>query len=180
MTSVLEQQTNIEQVVSSKLTTIEGLAEQGSQRLLTLNQAAEGSATCTSEAVVLNQQILCQLAEDVRHVKYQLTNSPPRGALDPTRELPVILEDALGFQLTVPMDWIDTWDVSLFSLKYSKSSHSLYARVPSDLFSPRASTNSFSYGSKNSERAKSWSRPDYSPSKIMLLAWMLTEASQYP
>lgn len=113
MTCVLDQQTKMEQVLSSKLTEIEDLAQQHSQRLLTLNQHAEATATCTSEAVVLNQQVLCQLAEDVRHVKYQMSNPPPRGALDPTRELPVILEDVLGFQLPIPMDWIDGWVVSI-------------------------------------------------------------------
>lgn len=123
MTCVLEQQTKMEQVVSSKLTTIEGLAQQHSQRLLTLNQHAEASATCTSEAVALNQQILCQLAEDVRHVKYQMSNPTPRGALDPTRELPVILEDALGFQLTIPMDWINGWGVSIPTLTQRVTIH---------------------------------------------------------
>lgn len=54
MTCVLDQQTKMEQVLSSKLTAIEDLAQQHSQRLLTLNQHAEATATCTSEAVVLN------------------------------------------------------------------------------------------------------------------------------
>lgn len=119
MTCVLDQQTKMEQVLSSKLTAIEDLAQQHYQRLLTLNQHADATATCTSEAVVLNQQVLCQLAEDVRHVKYQISNPPPEGALEPTRELPVMLEDALGFQPKIPMDWT----VSISTLRQRSSIH---------------------------------------------------------
>jgi len=177
MTCVLEQQTKMEQVVSSKLATIEGLAQQHSQSLLTLNQRAEASAICTSDAVVLNQQILCQLAEDVRHVKYQMSNPPPPGTLDPTKELPVILEDAFGVQVPIAMDWIRDWIVSIYTLT-ARGKHSPQHKSVPDIFWVRTSTQCSNGGSKRRGRAKSWSSAVNSPSKIILLVSTLTEPSQ--
>ncbi|KAK1829516.1 hypothetical protein QBC39DRAFT_356297 [Podospora conica] len=122
MTHALEQQNKMERVMSSKLTTMGNLGQEHSQRLLTLDRRVESSAIRTSEAVGLTNKRLAQLVEDVQHVKYQMSNPLPQPALDPSKDFPVILEDALGYQLTVPMDWIDTWDglYKLLQLRFEK------------------------------------------------------------
>jgi hypothetical protein len=89
------------------------LGQQQSQRLLTLDERVDASASQASQAVELNNALLRQLVEDVQYVRYQISNPPPRNALDPTKDLDVVLEDALGYRLEVPMDWIDNWDVRI-------------------------------------------------------------------
>jgi hypothetical protein len=103
----------MEETVSSQLTAIEDLGQQSSQRLLMLNERVDSSATNTSEAVGLTNHMLHQVLEDIQHVKYHMSNPAPQITLDPTKELPIVLEDALGCHLTVPMDWIENWDVRM-------------------------------------------------------------------
>lgn len=112
VTCAVEQQTEI---ASSQRATMEGLARQHSQLRLEVDQRDEALVLCISEPVVLNQPVLCRLAEEVRHRMYQMSNPPPRAALDPTMDLPFLLEDALGVLLTVHINCIkDGWVVSTY------------------------------------------------------------------
>jgi hypothetical protein len=113
MDNVLAIQDQTEKVVTTHFTKLEALGQQQSQRLLTLDEKVETSSSQTAEAADLTNRLLRRLVEDVQHVKYQMSNPPPPTALDPTKELPVVLEDALGYQLVVPMDWIGSWEVRI-------------------------------------------------------------------
>jgi hypothetical protein len=71
-------------------------------------------------SVVEIKETLAQIARVV--VSFQVSSSASMfsRSLDPTRELPVILEDALGRRLTIPAKWIEclTWRVSLPYLEH--------------------------------------------------------------
>jgi hypothetical protein len=71
-------------------------------------------------SVVEIKETLAQIAGVV--VSFQLSSSASMfsRSLDPTRELPVILEDALGRRLTIPAEWIERleWRVSLPYLEH--------------------------------------------------------------
>lgn len=61
--------------------------------------------------------ILTQVSHNVAHLQITLSSLASMRSLDPTKELPVILEDALGRQLPIPAQWIDSleWEVSKLS-----------------------------------------------------------------
>jgi len=63
-------------------------------------------------AVVEIKELLAQVANVV--VSFQASSSTLLRFMDPTKELPVIVEDALGRQLTIPPGWIEflQWNVS--------------------------------------------------------------------
>jgi hypothetical protein len=68
------------------------------------------------DAINLVKDILVDLAEKVAHLQVMVSNSIYIRSLDPTKDLPVILEDSLGFCLKLPEDWIENWDVSASEL----------------------------------------------------------------
>jgi hypothetical protein len=69
-------------------------------------------------SVVEIKETLAHIARAV--VSFQASSSASMllRPLDPTRDLPVIMEDALGRQLTIPAEWIERleWRVSLPTL----------------------------------------------------------------
>ncbi|KAK0631300.1 hypothetical protein B0T14DRAFT_1158 [Immersiella caudata] len=119
---VLETQGQVEKTVTTQFTKLEGLSQQQSQQLLALDEKVNTANSKSSSAVDLTNSLLRRLVEDVQHVKYQMSNPLPPNALDPTKELPILLEDALGYQLVVPMDWVDSWEgfYQLLRLRFQK------------------------------------------------------------
>ena len=85
----------------------EGLKAQdrSGQSLLTTARNAFG-------AIIQVKGMLTDLAEKVIQLQVVLSNSIYVRGLDPTTNLPITLEDALGTYLTLPEDWIDDWEVS--------------------------------------------------------------------
>ncbi len=57
--------------------------------------------------------ILVDLAEKVIHLQVMVSNATYTRGPDPTKELPIILEDTLGSCLTLPEDWIHDWEVRI-------------------------------------------------------------------
>lgn len=57
--------------------------------------------------------LLVQVSQNVVNLHAVATNPSVGVALDPTRELPVMLEDALGRHMPIPAVWLDTiqWEV---------------------------------------------------------------------
>ncbi|KAK0647092.1 hypothetical protein B0T16DRAFT_414687 [Cercophora newfieldiana] len=109
---VLEQQDQAQKTMVAHATALEKLSQQQHQQLSTLDERVELSVGQNSQAINLANDLLRKLVEDVQHVRYHMSNPPPPGALDPTKNLPVLLEDPLGYCLTVPMEWIKSWEVS--------------------------------------------------------------------
>lgn len=103
--------------MSTQKTVIEKLTEERCEQLTTLAETADKSTEQTFQAFSISSNLLHKLVEDVQHVKYQMWNLPPIGALDPTKDLPVMLEDSLGHILAVPMDWIKTWEVGHLTIQ---------------------------------------------------------------
>lgn len=60
------------------------------------------------------KKLLAQVSQNVIDLQVVASNSICIRPLDPTRGVPVILEDALGRSLEIPAQWIDTleWEVS--------------------------------------------------------------------
>lgn len=58
--------------------------------------------------------MLAQVSQNVVNLQAVATSSNIGVSLDPTRDMPVMIEDALGNQLPIPTIWLDTiqWDVS--------------------------------------------------------------------
>jgi hypothetical protein len=59
------------------------------------------------------KQLLLQVSQTVINLQFIASNSIYLRSLDPTRDQPVILEDALGNELPIPAPWLDTleWEV---------------------------------------------------------------------
>jgi len=55
---------------------------------------------------------LDRITDEVCALRHLTLNPAPSRSLDPTRELPVILEDAMGTQRQLPMDCIHNWEAS--------------------------------------------------------------------
>lgn len=57
--------------------------------------------------------MLVQVSQNVVNLHAVATNPSAGMVLDPTREMPVMLEDALGRQMPIPAVWLDTiqWEV---------------------------------------------------------------------
>ncbi len=66
-------------------------------------------------AVVEIKETLAQVANVVLSAQFLASTSTFLRFMDPTTELPIIVEDALGRSLPIPVEWIDCleWNVSL-------------------------------------------------------------------
>ncbi len=62
-------------------------------------------------AIVQVQWMLGNVADRVVRLHDMLASSTYMRGLDPTKNLPVVFEDALGFQRELPMDWLEDWEV---------------------------------------------------------------------
>ena len=61
------------------------------------------------------KSLMIQLSQNVINLQIIASNPIFLRSLDPTKELPVVLEDALGRHLMIPPEWIDAldWEVRL-------------------------------------------------------------------
>ncbi|KAK5652393.1 hypothetical protein OQA88_10585 [Cercophora sp. LCS_1] len=107
---VLEKQDEVQTSVTAQSAALEDLVQQQSQKLEALNKQVVTSFKQISKAAGFINDMLAKIWKDVRHVRHEMSNPPLPRPLDPTKEFPVILEDPLGFHLTVPMGWIKSWE----------------------------------------------------------------------
>ena len=111
MLELLKKQCDTANIQVDELRTVKGqlVAHSGSIRevLTAVNQSLA--------SVVEIKQSLAQIATFVINLQVSASASMFLRFLDPTRELPVIVEDALGRQLTIPPEWIECleWSVSV-------------------------------------------------------------------
>ncbi len=91
-------------------------AEQNSHRILSV-------ARDMLRGIVEVKDLLLSVSQTVTHSQITSSNGIFMRFLDPTKELPVVLEDALGRSLPIPAQWIDTldWSVSCPAYKLHKS-----------------------------------------------------------
>ncbi|KAI0005667.1 hypothetical protein F4779DRAFT_597903 [Xylariaceae sp. FL0662B] len=94
------------QAVGNRLITHEKTHEKGNWEIL------QTAKRCFS-AVLEVKEILIKVSNNVANLQVLASNSMFLHPLDPTKGLPVILEDALGNILPIPMEWVDSldWDV---------------------------------------------------------------------
>lgn len=80
-----------------------------------------GSIKTGFATVVEVKQLLVQVAQNVATIQAVLLNPTISRSLDPTKELPAILQDTLGRVVTIPPEWIDkmTWNASNFVCLHS-------------------------------------------------------------
>ncbi len=83
-----------------------GVTEQNSCTILTL-------ARDTLRGMLAVKSLLDSISEGVANLQIAASNAAAIRSLDPTKGLPVVLEDALGRPLEIPAQWIDTleWNV---------------------------------------------------------------------
>ena len=62
--------------------------------------------------VITVKNMLVIVIEHVLQLQQMLSNASFMRSLDPTKGLPIILEDSLGFNNEIPVEWLDDWDVS--------------------------------------------------------------------
>ncbi|RSL90954.1 hypothetical protein CEP51_000518 [Fusarium floridanum] len=77
------------------------------------NRDILGLAKDTFSSILEVKALLVQISQTVINLQVMATNSMFLRPLDPTKELPVILEDALGNELPIPAQWLDSleWEV---------------------------------------------------------------------
>lgn len=102
------------------------------------NQARSGSQALTSiqrtlGAIIEVKAMVSQLTQSVLDLQVSISNVFFLRTLDPTRELPVILEDALGRNIPIPAEWLDSldWDAlqALFECHFKdKKGYSMIQR----------------------------------------------------
>ncbi|RMJ17157.1 hypothetical protein CDV36_003176 [Fusarium kuroshium] len=77
------------------------------------NRDILGLAKDTFSGILEVKALLVQISQTVINLQVMASNSMFLRPLDPTKELPVILEDALGNELPIPAQWLDSleWEV---------------------------------------------------------------------
>jgi hypothetical protein len=80
-----------------------GVQEASDDVLLALAKSALGSFDQVKGA-------LLGIGSTVGYVQVMVSNTMYLRSLDPTKELPVNLEDALGHTLPLPKEWLEDWD----------------------------------------------------------------------
>ncbi|RYO92152.1 hypothetical protein DL762_001810 [Monosporascus cannonballus] len=63
----------------------------------------------TSAAILEIKEMIGRMSRDVINLQYLASNSMFFQSLDPTRDMPVVFEDALGNVINIPMAWIHDW-----------------------------------------------------------------------
>ncbi|RSL55315.1 hypothetical protein CEP53_007124 [Fusarium sp. AF-6] len=119
-----------------------GASEEQVQKLNEVNQQlvkqdrSSHSILCVAgdalNAIVEVKDLLVQVSQDVINVQVVFDSMCFR-SLDPTKELPAIIEDALGRQITFQPDWIDTlnWEAldALLSCRFrGQNGHDMVMR----------------------------------------------------
>lgn len=74
-----------------------------------------GLAKATFCGILEVKALLVQISQTVINLQVMASRSIYLRPLDPTKELPVVLEDALGNELPLPAEWLDSleWEVSI-------------------------------------------------------------------
>lgn len=62
------------------------------------------------------KDMLAVVAQNIVRLQFQASDTMHFKALDPTKGMPIMLEDPLGFVLEIPLDCVHDWDVSLLTL----------------------------------------------------------------
>ncbi|RSL41160.1 hypothetical protein CEP53_012924 [Fusarium sp. AF-6] len=77
------------------------------------NRDILGLAKDTFSGILEVKTLLVQISQTVINLQVMASHSTFLRPLDPTKELPVILEDALGNELPIPAQWLDSleWEV---------------------------------------------------------------------
>ncbi|KAL6364619.1 hypothetical protein LRP88_02022 [Fusarium phalaenopsidis] len=96
--------------------------EDVSQQLVTQEKSSRdilGLAKDTFYGMLEVKALLIQISQTVVNLQIMASHSMFLRPLDPTKELPVILEDALGNELPIPAQWLDSleWEVLYGLLK---------------------------------------------------------------
>lgn len=114
--------------------------DQVSQQLVKHDTSSRNILTVAGEtlgAILQVKDLLVQVSRDAINLQV-IFNSMYLRSMDPTVELPAIIEDALGRRIPIPPQWIDSldWDVSARSLAgFCKpgipDAHADNARLPS-------------------------------------------------
>lgn len=70
-------------------------------------------ASDTLQCILEIKQLIVSMSQTITQRQISASNSNCIRTLDPTKELPVMLEDALGRHLEIPAQWLDTlqWNV---------------------------------------------------------------------
>lgn len=89
-----------------------------SQQLVTQEKSSRDIlrlAKDTIYSILEVKALLIQISQTVINLQAMASNSMFLRPLDPTKELPVILEDALGNELPIPAQWLDSleWEVRM-------------------------------------------------------------------
>lgn len=90
--------------------------EETKQQLVQQNQASWSMFSVAKDAlsgILEVKTLLVQVSQNVVNLHAVATNASVSRALDPTFDMPVMLEDALGRQMPIPSAWLETiqWDV---------------------------------------------------------------------
>ncbi|KAL6411861.1 hypothetical protein AUP68_04240 [Ilyonectria robusta] len=74
-----------------------------------------GLAKATFCGILEAKALLVEISQTVINLQVMASHSTFLRPLDPTKELPVVLEDALGNELPIPAQWLDSleWEVSM-------------------------------------------------------------------
>ena len=84
-------------------------------RLSGQEQASIGVLSITRDthmALLQTKEMLGQVCQVVAYLQSVVMMQPLVRTLDPTRDMPVLFEDALGNVIPIPMPWIHNWSVS--------------------------------------------------------------------
>ncbi|RYP69338.1 hypothetical protein DL771_006148 [Monosporascus sp. 5C6A] len=76
----------------------------------------------TSNAIIQVKEMLVDVAEKVAYLHIMVSNAIYIRGLDPTKDLPIILEDALGISLPLPENWLEDWEdlIMLLQIRFKK------------------------------------------------------------
>ncbi|KAK3349545.1 hypothetical protein B0T25DRAFT_482206 [Lasiosphaeria hispida] len=83
-------------------------------KTLDTHGASLGSILCMTRSALHGifqvKGMLVDLAENVVNLQVLVSNPTYLRPLDPTKDLPITLEDAFGYRLTLPEEWINDWE----------------------------------------------------------------------
>lgn len=62
-------------------------------------------------SIIELKQMMMQVVEALAQLQIWASSHMSIRGLDPTAGLPIILEDALGYILPIPLEWVEDWEV---------------------------------------------------------------------
>ena len=100
--TLLQQQASDVKAISQK-------SHEHERLLIAITKSVATISKIATQAKSLSTQILGNIMQ-----VFQQASAEPviQRSLDPTRELPVILEDSIGSCRPIPMEWVTDWEVS--------------------------------------------------------------------